>query len=112
MSLYILSFILFLVGLFGVLTRKNIIKMIFGIAVMEYAVNIFFILIGYKRDILNNLPDYGIKSEILSDPLPESMILTVIIIELAILIVAVSIAVRIYQKYGTFDITKINKLKG
>jgi multicomponent Na+:H+ antiporter subunit C len=105
MILYILSFILLLVGLFGVLAKRNLIKIIIGIAVMEYAVNLFFILIGYRSGAF-----YGSAS--LSDPLPEALIITVIAVELAVLMLASAIAVRIYQKYGTFDITKIKKLKG
>jgi multicomponent Na+:H+ antiporter subunit C len=46
------------------------------------------------------------------DPLPQAMVLTTILIDLAITAVAVGLAVRIYEKYGTFDITKIRRLKG
>lgn len=46
------------------------------------------------------------------DPLPQAMVLTTIVISLALTIVVVSLALRIYEKYGTFDITKIRRLKG
>ena len=38
--------------------------------------------------------------------------ITAIVIGLALTLLLVAMAIRIYEKYGTFDITKINKLKG
>jgi multicomponent Na+:H+ antiporter subunit C len=46
------------------------------------------------------------------DPLPQALVLTAIVIGLAVTAMTVAIAIRIYEKYGTFDITKIRKLHG
>jgi multicomponent Na+:H+ antiporter subunit C len=46
------------------------------------------------------------------DPLMQACAMTSIVIGLAITALLVAIAIRIYEKYGTFDITKIRKLKG
>jgi multicomponent Na+:H+ antiporter subunit C len=46
------------------------------------------------------------------DPLPQALVLTSIVIGLGVTALVISIALRIYEKYGTFDITKIRKLKG
>jgi multicomponent Na+:H+ antiporter subunit C len=46
------------------------------------------------------------------DPLPQALAMTSIVIGLAITALLVAIAIRIYEKYSTFDITKIRKLKG
>ena len=46
------------------------------------------------------------------DPLPQALVLTAIVIGLAVTALIASIAVRVYEKYGTFDITKIRRLKG
>ena len=46
------------------------------------------------------------------DPLPQALVLTSIVIGLGVVAVMVSLAVRLYDKYGTFDITKIRKLRG
>ena len=47
MNVYLLCFILFLVGLYGVLTRRNLIKIIIGLSFMEFSIFLFLILIGY-----------------------------------------------------------------
>lgn len=46
------------------------------------------------------------------DPLPQALVLTSIVIGLATTALLVALAMRIYEKYGTFDITKIKELKG
>jgi multicomponent Na+:H+ antiporter subunit C len=46
------------------------------------------------------------------DPIPQALVLTSIVIGLGVTALVISIAIRIYEKYGTFDITKIKRLKG
>lgn len=120
---YILVFVLFAVGLYGVLVKKNIVKKILGLAIFTYAGNLLWVLVGYKQgglapivsasDLISGA--YEIKPEVASslvDPLPQAIVLTAIVIDLAILALAVSIALRIYDKFGSFDITDIKNLKG
>ena len=112
MSLYFLCFILFSVVLYCVLRKRNIIKIIIGIAIIEYAVNMFLILIGYR---MNGRAPIFEKNQIIGnmvDPLPQAMVLTTIVIGLALVFILVALAIRIYEKCGTFDITKIRRLNG
>jgi multicomponent Na+:H+ antiporter subunit C len=44
--------------------------------------------------------------------LPQAMVLTAIVIALATNAMLLTIAIRLYKKYGTFDIRRINELKG
>jgi multisubunit Na+/H+ antiporter MnhC subunit len=112
MELYLLCLALFSIGLYGVVRKRNIIKIIIGLSIMEYAVNLFLVLIGYRMH--GRAPILAKDQQILNmvDPLAQAMVLTTIVIGLAAIMLIVSIAVRVYEKYGTFDITKIRKLKG
>ncbi len=112
MGLYFLCFVLFCIGLYCVLRKRNIIKIIIGLMIIEYAVNLFFILVGYRSG--GRAPILAKDQEILNvvDPLPQAVVLTTIVIGMAVMVVAVSLAIRIYEKYGTFDITKIRRLRG
>ena len=113
---YILCLVLFCVGLYCVLRKRNIIKIIIGLGIIEYAVNLFFILIGYRvhgrAPILMRTEDQTILRINMVDPLPQALVLTSIVIGLAVTALIVAIAIRIFEKYGTFDITKIRKLRG
>jgi multicomponent Na+:H+ antiporter subunit C len=95
-----------------VLRKRNIIKIIIGIAIIEYAVNMFLILIGYRMHGRSPILEKNQVILNMVDPLPQAMVLTTIVIGLALIFVLVSLAIRIYEKYGTFDITKIRRLKG
>jgi multisubunit Na+/H+ antiporter MnhC subunit len=94
------------------LRKRNIIKIIIGIGIMEYAANLFFVLAGYVRE--GRSPIYAHDQAIgnMVDPLPQVVVLTAIVLGLSVTFLLVSIAIRLYEKYGTFDITKINGLKG
>lgn len=112
MSLYFLCLILFCIGLYCILRKRNIIKIIIGLGIIQYAVNLFFILSGYR--IHGRAPILDKTREItgMVDPLVQAIVLTAIVVGLATTALIVAIAIRLYEKYGTFDITKIRKLKG
>lgn len=112
MSEYLLCLVLFSIGLYCVVRKRNLIKIIIGIGIMEYAANLFFVLAGYRKMGRPPVFDDGQAIKNMVDPLPQAVVLTAIVIGLALTLLLVAVAIKIYEKYGTFDITKINKLKG
>ncbi len=113
MIVYIMCFILFLVGLYGIVTRRNLIKIVISLTIMEFSVFLFLVLIGYVEGgeapiLTENLPE----KVVFVDPLPQAMVLTAIVIGLATSAMLLAIAIRLYKKYGTFDIREINNLRG
>ena len=104
--------VLFCVGLYCILRKRNLIKIIIGLGIIEYAVNLLFILVGYRMH--GRAPILTKGQEVLNmvDPLVQALVLTAIVIGLATTALIVAIAIRIYEKYGTFDITKIRNLRG
>ena len=109
---YWLCLVLFCIGLYAVLRKRNLIKIIIGIIICEYAANLFFILMGYRLEGRAPILDPASTIENMVDPLPQSVVLTTIVIGMATTILLVALAMRLYEKYGTFDITKIRELKG
>jgi len=112
MTIYILCLVLFAIGIYCLIVKRNLVKKIIGLGIMEYAVNLFFILLGYRHN--GNAPildkQFGVGNFV--DPLPQALILTSIVIGLGVTALMVAIAVRIYEKYNTFDIDEIRRLKG
>ena len=103
---------LFCIGLYCILVKKNLIKIIIGISIIDYSLYLFLVLIGYRMQGRSPIHSPVQRIENMVDPLPQALVLTAIVIGLAVLALLISIAVRLYDKYGTFDITKIRKLKG
>ncbi|MBP7216715.1 MAG: NADH-quinone oxidoreductase subunit K [Candidatus Omnitrophica bacterium] len=112
MILYLLCMVLFLLGVYALLVKKNLIKKIIGLGVMEYAINLFFILLGYRFEGEAPIFEKGVTITRFVDPLPQALILTSIVIGLGVTALMVAITVRIYEKYRTFDIDEIKKLRG
>lgn len=112
MTVYILCFILFLTGLFGTLTSRNIIKITIGLSIMEFSLYLFLALVGYIDNGQAPIEVKGLPLENPVDPLPQAMVLTAIVIGLATNAMLLSTAIRLYKKYKTFDIRKIRSLKG
>jgi len=110
--IYFLCMVLFSIGLYGVLRKRNLIKIIVGLIIMEYAVHLLFILVGYRTGGRAPIlaPDQAITNIV--DPLPQALVLTAIVISLAVTSLVVALAIRIYDRYRTFDITEIRRLKG
>ncbi len=120
---YGLCFLLFMIGLYCAVVKKNMVKIVIGVVIMEYAVNLFLIMLGYRKDgvaPIINAADLDPVSGDMSlnfintavDPLPQALVLTAIVISLATLALMISLCIRLYGKYGTFDITEIRRLRG
>ena len=113
MIVFILAILLFLIGLYGVLVKRNLIKIIIGLMIMEYAVNLFFTVVGFREGGTAPIVSEGLSDKVFFvDPLPQALVLTAIVIGLGTTALLVSIAVRIYEKYDTLDVRKIRKLRG
>jgi multicomponent Na+:H+ antiporter subunit C len=104
--------LLICIGIYCIITKKNLIKIVIGFGIVEYGVNLFFALLGYKKGAFSPIiTDVGIKRNFV-DPLPQAVVLTAIVIGLAVTAVMLSVCIRLREKYGTLDITRIRKLKG
>jgi multicomponent Na+:H+ antiporter subunit C len=112
MIVYLLCFILFLVGLYGVITRRNLIKIAISLSIMEFSSFLFFALIGYMDAGVAPIVDPADPVKIYVDPLPQALVLTAIVIGLATTAMMMAVIIRIYRKYKTFDIREISNLRG
>jgi len=110
---YILCMILFCIGIYAMLAKRNLIRIIIGLSIAEYAVNLFLILVAYKSG--GQAPifdDRAMPPTSMVDPLPHALVLTSIVIGLATTAFMIALAIRLYGKYGTFDITRMRELRG
>ncbi|RKZ34710.1 cation:proton antiporter [bacterium] len=116
MIVYILNVIIMALGLYCLIAKRHIIKKIIGMVLIEYSMNLFLILIGYRINGLAPilLPEmnrvqfsqYGV------DPLPQALVLTSIVIGLGTLALMAAYAMKLYEKYRTFDMSEIRRLRG
>jgi multisubunit Na+/H+ antiporter MnhC subunit len=103
--------ILIAIGLFGIMKKKNIIKIIMAISILETAVNMLLISIVYESDKTAPIFTNGKEASQMVDPVPQALVLTAIVIGVAVLALGLSIAVKYYKLTGISNISKMRSLK-
>jgi len=98
-------------GIVTMLLRQNLIKMIMGLSLIESAVNLFLVALGYREGgiapIFTNAP----AGEMVM-PTVQAMTLTNIVIGIATTAMLLSFVMVIYRKYGTANAQYMRKLRG
>ncbi|WP_297506666.1 NADH-quinone oxidoreductase subunit K [Thermococcus sp.] len=103
---------LVLIGLYAVLVKKNVLKMLIGLSIMETGVNLLLISIGYVSGRSAPILSEGIGPNQAVDPIPQALVLTAIVIGVATTAMALSVAIILYQRYGTLNVEEIRRLRG
>jgi len=107
---------LILIGLYAVLMKKHLTKIVIGISIIDAGIHLLFIAIGYIKD--GTAPIFspgGINAiengKIMVDPVPQALVLTAIVIGFAVTAVALSLVIRLYRHHQTARIDQIKTLK-
>ena len=103
-GIYILTLILFFVGIYGMVMCPNYMKKLISMNVMQVAVIFFFLCFGQKTGgtvpiITGNItvPSYYIN------PLPHALMLTAIVVSLGTTGVALALLMRIKENFGSLE---------
>ncbi len=112
MVIYLFCAALLMIGLYSIIAKRNLVKIVVGVIIMEYAVNLFLITIGYKEGGTAPILTKGHLTGNFVDPLPQALVVTSIVIGLGVTALMIAICLRLYEKYGTLDESEIKRLKG
>lgn len=111
---FIVVAILLAVGFYTIGFKRNLIKVVIGIEILEGAVNMFIVAVGYIKGgyvpIYTQAPQEAVGRMVL--PTPQALTLTSIVIGVAVTALMLAFAVNIYKHYGTLDITRVRRLRG
>jgi len=117
---YIIAMLLFALGIYCLLFKRNLIKMIIGLQVITNGIHLFLISLGYREggiaaimsgDLLStgNAAQFAAQAV---DPVPQALVLTSIVIDICIIALALSLAIYAYRHYKTLNPFKIRRLRG
>ncbi len=112
MIYYVAAISLILIGIYAVLVKKNMIKIVLGLTLIDSGVNILLVSLGYVKD--KTAPIFSnptLTAGDMVDPVPQALVLTAIVIGVAVTALALSIVIRIYDHHKTLNINKIRELK-
>ena len=106
---------LILIGLWGMLTQRNMIRIIIGFSLTDTGVHMVMVSIGYvtggTAPIINNAVPLSEAASRVVDPVPSALVLTAIVIGLGVTAVMLSYAVRIYKARKTLMIDECTESK-
>jgi len=109
------GFVLILIGLFGALTDRNILRMIVSFSVADTGVNLVMVAVGYMHGrtapILNEAVPVAQASALIIDPVPQALVLTAIVIGVGVTALMLAYAYKLYESKRTLDISKYTELK-
>ncbi len=91
------SAVLLFVGIYCLLTMRNLIKLFIGIEIISKAVSLALLTSGVVR---NNVL------------LAQSLVITFIVVEVSLVATALAIIINIYRHTKSLDVRKLTKLKG
>jgi multicomponent Na+:H+ antiporter subunit C len=103
----ILIILLFLVGFWAIVAKKNIIKKIFGLTLLNSAVVLLFVLEGSR--IGDEVPILSEGIALVVDPIPQALMLTAIVIGVCMTALALALAFKLYQATETFAVDEIRE---
>ena len=100
------SIIVFFIGFYGLIIGRNAIKSIIFIGIMEIAVIMFFLGLGFQWGMV---PPIGQNLENTADPLPQALMITAIIIGLAVTAVNLTILISLCRQSKSTDWDSIQR---
>ena len=104
--------VLLMIGLYGMVAKRNLIKKVIGLSIFQTAIILFYLSISAKRQgripiIPHVAGDHHKLIEVdpilFDNPLPHVLMLTAIVVGVATLGLALTLAQRIYREYGTLE---------
>jgi multicomponent Na+:H+ antiporter subunit C len=101
---------LFLLGFYGLMVQRNMVKKVFALSIQNSAVVLFFILEG--GSIGSHAPIVTEGQTAYVDSIPQALMLTAIVVGICVTALALALVYRLYQKYETLDVEEIQRKAG
>jgi len=109
------GFILILIGFYGALTQRNLLRIIVAFTVAHSGVNLVIVAIGYLPGRTAPILDAAVPAAEavarIIDPLPQALVLTAIVIGVGVTALMLAFAYRMHARTGSLDIGKFTELK-
>ena len=111
---YVASFVLIALGFYPIVAKKNLIKIVIGMSIVDYGINLLIVSIVFNPG--GTAPIFAIseltRESFFVDPIPQALTLTSIVIGACVTAMALSLVIKMKQSYGTLNTEKIRRLNG
>lgn len=111
----LIGFMLIVVGLWGMITQKNLIKIVIGFNLFDTGLNIVIVSMAYIKNstapIIDKAVDVSQAASKVADPVPQALVLTSIVIGLGVTALMLAYVLRMYREKKSLDINSYTDLK-
>jgi multicomponent Na+:H+ antiporter subunit C len=103
---------LFLVGLYGIVTSRNLIHLVVCLTVVQASTYVLLLAIGFRDGA--TAPIYADISTTrpVVDPVVATLTLTDVVVEATVAALLLSLAVQAHRRFGTLDPDELGALRG
>ena len=105
----VLPIVMFFVSFYGLITSKRAVKSIIFILMLQTAVVMFFLSIGYFEGVMPPVGNVLETPQYAADPLPQGLMLTAIVISISVAAVNITMLMTLFRKHKTTDWDTLKK---
>jgi len=102
--------VVLMIGFYAVIARPNMIKKLLGLGIFQAAVFLLYITMDKVEGGTAPIIQKGVENAIYSNPLPQVLILTAIVVGISTTALGLALVVRIYEAYGTVEEDETQRL--
>lgn len=101
--------VLLMIGFYAVIAKPNLMKKLLGLSIFQAAVFLLYITMDKVDGGTAPIIKPGVVDQIYSNPLPQVLILTAIVVGISTIALGLAVVVRIYEAYGTIEDDEIQQ---
>jgi len=106
---YSFTVVLLLIGLYGMLLKRNLIKKLIGMNIFQSAIILAYVVFAYKHNASVPVVRFDDHHHAITEatqymnPIPHGLMLTAIVVGVATTGVGLALLILIYRRYGTLE---------
>lgn len=109
---YFVAAWLFAVGLYGIVTSRNLVHLVICLAVLQSSTYVLLLAIGYRVSATAPVfADVPVSTPAV-DPVVQALMLTDVVVEATVTALLLAIVVQTHKRTGTLDPDKLKELRG
>jgi multicomponent Na+:H+ antiporter subunit C len=102
--------VLLMIGFYAVLAKSNLVKKVVGLTIFQSAVFLLYITMAEIENGTAPIIHNGDPDQLYSNPLPQVLILTAIVVGIATTALGLAIVVRIREAYDSIEDDQIRRM--
>ncbi|MGH7641103.1 MAG: sodium:proton antiporter [Candidatus Dormibacteria bacterium] len=110
---WILVAYLFFVGVYGIVTSRNLIHLIVCLTIVQSSTYVMLLAVGYRWGATAPIFfDISARTHRAVDPVVQALCLTDIVVEATVLAILLALVIQAHKRFGTLDPRRLHPLRG